>query len=115
MGLLLVEAPGLADAVVGGFEEGVDDDADDQDGDDPGEDAGASLNSRAPCMRAPMEPCPATMTRSSPAMRERHANAQPCFRPDTNEGSVAGMMTCRYSWKPFMPRTAPTRFQAGGT
>src|SRR5207249_8268198 len=49
--------------------------------------AGASVFSRANWSRAPIDGRWATITSSSPAIRLRHANAQPCFRPATNAGS----------------------------
>ncbi|GAA2723690.1 hypothetical protein GCM10010439_19610 [Actinocorallia aurantiaca] len=53
-----------------------------------------SLTSREKCSRVPTD-CLPMMTRSSPAIRLRQANAQPCLSPATNDGSEAGMIRCR--------------------
>jgi hypothetical protein len=50
----------------------------------------ASLRSRACCIRTPMDSAPGTITSSSPAIRLRQENAQPCLRPEMNDGSDAG-------------------------
>ena len=36
---------------------------------------------------------PGSCASSSPARRLRHANAQPCFKPPTTDGSAAGRTT----------------------
>ena len=52
---------------------------------------------------------------SSAAIRLRHANAQPCFKPPTTDGSAAGITTCRKAPKPRAPSTRPARSRIGGT
>ena len=44
-------------------------------------------------------------------MRLRHANAQPCFKPPTTEGSAAGITTWRSELTPRAPSTRPARKQ----
>src|SRR6266540_849619 len=54
------------------------------------------------------------ITSSSPASRLRHANAHPCFRPLTNDGSAAGSTTWRSVANPRAPMTRPARRSSGG-
>ena len=42
---------------------------------------------------APMPMWPGMPAMSSPAIRLRHANAHPCFKPPTTDGSAAGTTT----------------------
>ena len=53
------------------------------------------LTARFWVRRNPTDSLPRITTSSSPAIRLRHANAHPCFRPPTNEGSDAGRTTYR--------------------
>src|SRR5438477_234502 len=75
----------------------------------------ASARSRANCSCWPSDAWWLTMTSSSPAIRLRHAKAQPCFRPPTKEGNAAGRITCLYKPRPFAPITCPTRTSSGCT
>ncbi len=58
---------------------------------------------------------PTAAPMSSPAMRLRHENAQPCFNPPTMAGREAGRTTSIQSSKPFAPRTLPARRSTVGT
>ena len=61
-----------------------------------------------------MDGWPRMITSSSPAIRLRQANAQPCLRPATNEGSEAGRIRCRYIAIRPSPMVRPARSSSGG-
>ena len=54
------------------------------------------------------------MTSSSPAIRLRQANAQPCLSPATSAGSEAGRIRYRYSDNLRSPIIAPALSSSGG-
>src|SRR5262249_30815371 len=54
-----------------------------------------SANWRSNSSRLPIDGLLAMMTRSSPAIRLRHANAHPCLSPTRNDGHSAGNTTWR--------------------
>src|SRR5256885_16190988 len=54
------------------------------------------------------------MTSSSPAIRLRQANAQPCLSPATNAGSEAGRIRYRYSESLRRPIILPALSSSGG-
>ena len=54
------------------------------------------------------------MTSSSPAIRLRQANAQPCLSPATNAGSEAGRIRYRYSDSLRRPIILPALSSSGG-
>ena len=56
----------------------------------------------------------AMMTSSSPAIRLRQANAQPCLSPATNAGSEAGRIRYRYSDSLRSPIILPALSSSGG-
>jgi hypothetical protein len=64
--------------------------------------------------RTPIDGCPRMITSSSPAMRLRQANAQPCLRPATKEGSEAGRIRCRYIAMRPSPMARPALSRSGG-